>query len=33
MAADAQHEAILGELLNPGAIGYAVPSGLVQGQQ
>lgn len=35
MAAEAQHEAILGELLNPGAsaIGYAVPSGLVQGQQ
>jgi ferritin-like protein len=33
MANDAQHEAIIGELLYPGKAGQAVPYGLVQGVQ
>ncbi len=33
MASDAQHEAIVSELLNPGMIPAAVPDGLVQGVQ
>ena len=33
MASDAQHEAIISELLNPGMIPAAVPDGLVQGVQ
>ena len=33
MANDAQHEALLGELLYPGQTGNAVPYGLVQGVQ
>jgi ferritin-like protein len=33
MANDAQHEAIVGELLYPGKAGQAVPYGLVQGVQ
>lgn len=33
MASDAQHEAIVGEQLNPGQIASAVPYGLVQGVQ
>jgi hypothetical protein len=33
MASDAQHEAIIGEQLNPGDIAAAVPYGLVQGLQ
>lgn len=33
MASDAQHEAIVGERLNPGMIAAAVPFGLVQGVQ
>jgi hypothetical protein len=33
MASDAQHEAMLSELLNPGMIPAAVPDGLVQGVQ
>jgi Ferritin-like domain len=33
MASDAQHEAIIGEQLNPGDIANAVPYGLVQGVQ
>jgi hypothetical protein len=33
MASDAQHEAIVSELLNPGDIASAVPYGLVQGVQ
>jgi hypothetical protein len=33
MASDAQHDAILSELLNPGMIPAAVPDGLVQGVQ
>jgi Ferritin-like domain len=33
MASDAQHEAIVGEQLNPGDIPSAVPYGLVQGVQ
>jgi hypothetical protein len=33
MASDAQHEAIVGEHLNPGEIAAAVPFGLVQGVQ
>lgn len=33
MASDAQHEAIVSELLNPGDIPAAVPYGLVQGVQ
>jgi hypothetical protein len=33
MASDAQHEAIIGEQLNPGVVANAVPYGLVQGVQ
>ena len=33
MANDAQHEAMLGEILKPGNTGVAVPYGLVQGVQ
>ena len=33
MASDAQHEAIVGEQLNPGEVAAAVPYGLVQGVQ
>jgi Ferritin-like domain len=33
MAADAQHEAVVSELLNPGEVAIAVPFGLVQGVQ
>jgi Ferritin-like domain len=33
MASDAQHEALIGEQLNPGDLASAVPYGLVQGVQ
>ena len=33
MATDAQHEAVVSELLNPGEVAIAVPYGLVQGVQ